>query len=106
MDEVQQQLAQEVIQHTPKAASDLELYALLEALRHPATGVSFRVTLPNLKLVKDDSMPEGEYDVVSVVLKGDKDVEVWVWGVTTEANLDPKRTADLGKIQRPNPHYS
>jgi len=38
--------------------------------------------------------------VVSVALKGDKDVEVWVWGVTTAADLGPKRTDDLGKIQK------
>jgi hypothetical protein len=37
---------------------------------------------------------------VSVVLKEDKHVEVWVWGVTTETNLSRKRTADLAKIQK------
>jgi hypothetical protein len=62
--------------------------------------VSFRIALPNLKLLKDDGKTEGEYDVVSIVLKNDKDVEVWVWGVTTEANLEQKRTEDLGKIQK------
>ena len=37
---------------------------------------------------------------MSVVLKEDKHVEVWVWGVTIEANLAPKRNADLVKIQK------
>jgi hypothetical protein len=96
----QEVLAKRVIQGTDTAASDLELYTLLEALRHPDAGVSFRIALPNLKLIKGDDQPENEYDVVSVSLKEDKHVEVWAWGVTTEANLDAKRTADLGKIQK------
>ena len=96
----QEELARRVIQGAETAASDLELYTLLEALRHPDAGVSFRIALPNLRLMKGDGQPENEYDVVSVSLKDDKHVEVWVWGVTTEANLEPKRTADLGKIQR------
>jgi hypothetical protein len=96
----QEVLAKRVIQGAETAASDLELYTLLEALRHPDAGVSFRIALPNLKLIKGDDQPENEYDVVSVSLKEDKHVEVWAWGVTTEANLDAKRTADLGKIQK------
>lgn len=98
--EAQEELAKRVIQGAAASASDLELYTLLEALRHPDTGVSFRIALPNLKLIKDDGQTENEYDVVSVSLKQDKHVEVWVWGVTTEANLNAKRNADLGKIQK------
>jgi len=98
--EAQANLATKVIQGGAGAASDLELYALLEALRHPKKGVSFRITLPNLRIRDNGNGTEAEYDVVSVVLKNDKDVEIWVWGVTTEANLQPKRTADLGKIER------
>lgn len=94
----QEELAKRVIRRDAAAASDLEIYTLLEALRHPDTGVSFRTALPNLTLMKDDGQPENEYDVVSVSLKENKDVEVWVWGVTTEANLNAKRTADMGKI--------
>jgi len=96
----QEVLAKRVIQDDGTVSADLELYTLLEALRHPGTGVSFRIALPNLRLIKGDGQPENEYDVVSVSLKEDKHVEVWVWGVTTEANLDAKRAADLGKIQR------
>ena len=81
-DEAQMQLARQVVAGAATAASDLELYALLEALNHPNQGVSFRVTLPNLKLLNEDDTVENEYDVVSVVLKEDKHVEVWVWGVT------------------------
>jgi len=98
--EAQNLLAQRVIAAGTGAEADLELYALLEALKHPWKNVSFRIALPNLKLMKDDSATENEHDVVSVALKGDKDVEVWVWGVTTAADLGPKRTADLGKIQK------
>ena len=100
LDKAQEELAKRVIQGAENAAADLELYALLEALRHPDVRVSFRVALPNLKVMKNDGQDENEYDVVSVALKEDKHVEVWVWGVTTEANLETKRTADLGKIQR------
>ncbi len=96
----QEELAKRVIQGAEKAASDLELYTLIEALRHPDANVSFRIALPNLILMKGDGQPENEYDVVSVSLKEDKHVEVWVWGVTTEANIEPKRTADLSKIQK------
>jgi len=96
----QEELAKRVIQRAGTAASDLELYTLLEALRHPDAAVSFRIALPNLRLMKGDGQRENEYDVVSVSLKGDKHVEVWVWGVTTEANLDSKRTEDLSKIQK------
>ena len=38
--------------------------------------------------------------MVSVILKEDKHVEVWVWGVTTEQNLAKKREEDLGKIEK------
>jgi hypothetical protein len=100
IDEAQKSLGEQVIANTATAAEDLETYTLLEALKHPAAGVSFRVTLPNLKLLKDDGTVENEYDVVSVVLRDDKNTEVWVWGVTIEANLTPKRTADFTKIQK------
>ncbi len=98
--EAQKLLERRVIAAGTGAEADLELYTMLEALQYPAEGVSFRIALPNLKLIKEDGTTENEYDVVSVALKGDKDVEVWVWGVTTEQNLGPKRTADFGKIQK------
>jgi hypothetical protein len=100
VEEAQGLLAQQVVAAGPGAEADLEIYALLEALNHPRETVSFRIALPNVKLIKDDGVVENEYDVVSVALKGDKEVEVWVWGVTTAADLGPKRTADLGKIQK------
>jgi len=100
VEEAQQLLAQQVVAAGLGAEADLETYALLEALKHPRDSVSFRIALPNLTLIKDDGAVENEYDVVAVALKGDKDVEVWVWGVTTAADLGPKRAADLGKIQK------
>jgi hypothetical protein len=93
-------LVREVMRGAATAQFDLEIYTLLEALKHPADSVSFRITLPDLKLMKEDGQPENEYDVVSVILKEDKHVEVWVWGVTVEHNLTPKRTADMAKIQK------
>lgn len=100
IDEAQGHLAKQVIATGPTTDADLELYTLLEALKHPHDVISFRVALPNLKLLKDDGTTENEYDVVSVVLKDDKDVQVWVWGVTTEQELTRKRNADLVKIQK------
>ncbi len=100
VDEAQSQLEKQVVASTALAQTSLEDYAFLEALKHPGQSVSFRVSLPNLTFVGGDGEPENEYDVVSVVLKGDRDVEVWVWGVTTAKGLDKKRVDDLGKIQR------
>jgi hypothetical protein len=100
LESAQARLALSVISGGEGAAIDLECYALLEAMKHPPAGVSFRVTLPNLKLLNEDGTVANEYDVVSVTLKDENAVEVWVWGVTTEANVDAKRTADLGKIQK------
>lgn len=100
LDAAQSILATSVISGAATAETDLEAYTLLESLTHPPNSVSFRIALPNLELMKDDGQPENEYDVVSVVLKEDKFVEVWVWGVTVEENLTPKRTADMAKIQK------
>ncbi len=104
LDETQSLLARSVVTPNPTSEIDLELFALLEALKHPSHSVSFRMVLPNLKLLKDDKTIENEYDVVSVVLKEDKDVEVWIWGVSTEADIGRKRNADRAKIQRLKDH--
>ena len=100
LDCAQTALARRVISNAATREVDLEIYTLLEALKHPADSVSFRIALPNVKLMKEDGQPENEYDVVSVILKEDKHVEAWVWGVTVEQNLAPKRAADLAKIQK------
>jgi hypothetical protein len=100
IDDVQAVLAKNVLAGVPTAEADLEAYALLEALKHPADSVSFRIALPNLKLLKEDGRDENEYDVVSVILKEDKFVEVWIWGVTVEQNLTSKRNNDMAKIQK------
>jgi hypothetical protein len=100
LDAAQNALAARVVAGKATASADLEAYTLLEALKHPAKAVSFRIALPNLKLFKDDGQQENEYDVVSVILKEDKHVEVWVWGVTTEKDLSKKRNEDLAKIER------
>lgn len=100
LDEAQSLLSRRVITDAANSEADLELYTLLEALKHPNKAVSFRVALPNLILLKQDGSPENEYDVVSVVLNEDRNVEVWVWGVTTDQNLTAKRNSDMAKIQR------
>lgn len=100
VDEAQTKLALSVVASSSTAEKDLEIYTLLEALKHPSESISFRIALPNLKLVKEDGKSENEYDVVSVVLKKDKDVEVWIWGATTQSDIAKKRNEDLSKIQK------
>lgn len=104
IEESQAHLYKSVLDSSATAEADLELYTLLEALKHPLHSVSFRISLPNLKLLNEDKTIENEYDVVSVVLKEDKHVEVWIWGVTTEADIGRKRTEDQSKIQKLKDH--
>jgi len=96
----QSRLALSVVGSASTAETDLEIYALLESLKHPAQSISFRIALPNIKLVKEDGATENEYDVVSVVLKNDKNVEIWIWGATTQGDISQKRIDDLNKIQK------
>lgn len=100
LETTQQALAREVIKGTSTVETDLECYTLLEALKHPEKGISLRFALPNFEILKDDGSKENEYDVVSFILKEDKHVEVWIWGVTTAQDLTRKRKDDLAKIQR------
>jgi hypothetical protein len=100
VNEAQRKLALSVVASSSTAEADLEIYTLLEALKHPSESISFRIALPNLKLVKENGTTENEYDVVSVVLKKDKDVEVWIWGATTQSDIANKRNEDLSKIQK------
>lgn len=88
-----------VISSPSSAWKDLECYTLLEALKWPKEAVSFRIALPNLIVYKSDGSTENEYDVVSISLKEDKNVEAWIWGVTTKGGIDSKRTSDYQKIQ-------
>lgn len=100
VEEAQKIFAQSVKESSPTAQDDLQLYTLLEALKHPSQSVSFRLALPRLILLREDKTPENEYDAVSVVLKEDKDVEIWIWGATTEAKVSSKKNKDRAKIQK------
>jgi hypothetical protein len=100
VDAAQDKRALRVLAPAATAETDLEIYTLLEALKHPSELISFRFALPNLKLLKEGNKTENEYDVVSVMLKKDKDVEVWIWGATTQSDIAKKRTEDLSKIQK------
>ncbi|MEN6343014.1 MAG: hypothetical protein ABFC89_10720 [Methanospirillum sp.] len=91
-------LAREVVNGGPQAARDLELYSLLEALKHPRNAISFRMALPNVKIIGEDQNIQNEYDILSVVLKNRRKVEVWLWGVTTEENIGRKRLDDRRKM--------
>jgi hypothetical protein len=81
------------------AEFDLELYTLLESVSKPEDQV-FRISLPGVVLKGDNKEKINEYDVVSFVLRDGKTAEVWVWGVTTEAGINKKRTDDTAKIQK------
>jgi hypothetical protein len=96
----QSALLKNVIENGSTAAKDLELYVLLEALTQPTEKTTFRITVPNLELLNGDGTPENEYDIVSVILKENKDVEVWVWGASIVEDIERKRISDLGKIQK------
>jgi len=100
VNEAQKKLALSVLANSSSSQKDLEIYTLLEALKRPSESISFRIALPNLKLMKEDGKTENEYDAVSVVLKKDKDVEAWIWGATTQSDIAKKRNEDLSKIQK------
>ena len=95
----QETLRQRILSGEITKGKDLEFYVLLESLLHPGENVQFRTSLPNVILLKNNRNPENEYDVVSIVLKRNNLVEVWIWGATTEDNYGRKRRADLDKIQ-------
>ncbi|MEN6521150.1 MAG: hypothetical protein ABFD46_08380 [Armatimonadota bacterium] len=106
IDRVQQDVLAEVLNgvDADTAARLLEVYTFLEALHSPANQVVFGITLPNLKVLKDDGSVENEYDVVSFIRKKDKSVEVWIWGVTIEQDINRKRADDQQKIQKLRDH--
>ncbi len=88
-----------LIKQNKNVASNLEYYAFLEALKYPSEKISFRFVLPNLILFKDDGKMENEYDVISIFLKSDKEVELWIWGVSSSQDISIKQKEDYGKIQ-------
>jgi hypothetical protein len=97
--EVQEAIKLRVLASEDGAEFDLELYTLLESVSKPEDQV-FRISLPGVVLKGDNKEKINEYDVVSFVLRDGKTAEVWVWGVTTEAGINKKRTDDTAKIQK------
>ena len=100
IDRTQTTLAQGLIGRVSDPGRALEHYVLLESLKYPRDSVSFRISLPNLEIIDDNGRTTNEYDVVTIVLRDNKDVEVWVWGVTVEQNINAKRREDILKIQK------
>jgi len=98
--ETQKKLKKRIRDNENTKASDLEMYAFLESLQKPADNIRFKVSLPNYVLIDDSGNSQNEYDIVSVVLKAESTVEVWVWGVTTEDNIELKRRDDLTKMNK------
>jgi len=98
--ETQNKLMERIRDNESTRASDLEIYAFLESLRKPADNVKFRLSVPNYVVIADRGNTTNEYDVVSIILKAYSTVEVWVWGVTTEDNIEAKRRDDLAKMNR------
>ena len=96
---MQKALYARIIAGKETKGKDLELYVLLESLKFPNENVRFRISLPNVILLKPDGQPDNEYDVISIVLKKNNSVETWIWGATTENNYNQKRKSDLDKIQ-------
>ncbi len=100
VDDAQNALGRSVVSGAASAAKDLELYCLLEALRHPDARVLFRTALPGLVLFDESGNKINEYDVFSVSLDRSGNAQVTVWGVTTEDEIQKKRADDLGKIAK------
>lgn len=96
----QELLAEQILNNDPEKESKLELYTFLESLVNPPDDVRVRFTFPNIVILKEDRNPENEYDVVTILGKKGKSVEVWIWGVTTESDLSAKRSSDTQKIQQ------
>lgn len=88
-----------LIKQNKNVASNLEYYAFLEALKCPSEKISFRFVLPNLILFKDNGNKENEYDIASIFLKSYKEVEIWIWGVSSNQDISIKQKEDHGKIQ-------
>ncbi len=58
------------------------------------------MAIPNLMLIGDDRNITNEYDVVTILLKSAGSVEVWIWGVTIEQDITPKRKEDAIKMHK------
>lgn len=97
--ETQSHLRDRILAGSEGRDFDLEIYTLLESLAQPEDH-AFRISLPGVVLLDDGKEKVNEYDVVSFVLRQGGGVEVWIWGVTTEANITKKRTDDTAKIQK------
>jgi hypothetical protein len=97
---VQQLLKARILNDDETKARDLEIYTLLESMINPAEGIKVRFFFPNFEVLKDDNNKENEYDVVSILQKANKSIEVWIWGATTGSNIGAKRRDDTEKIQR------
>ena len=98
--ETQKRLEERIRENKNTRADDLELYAFLESLLRPMDSVGFRLSIPNYEVLDDRGNTQNEYDVVSIVLKANKNIEVWIWGVTTENNVKAKRRDDFGKMNK------
>jgi len=55
-------------------------------------------------ILNDKKMPINEYDSISISLTENKNVQVWIWGVTTELGIKRKRDDDRQKIQKIKDH--
>ncbi len=99
--EVQQELLKRVVAGGTTKDADLEAYAFLESLINPGENVLFRLSLPNWIILNDDNKEhENEYDVITFLMRSNKDVEVWIWGCTTNQDLEVKRSEDTTKINK------
>lgn len=100
----QDQLCKGIRKNNEQASKDLEYYCYLESLIHPSKKISLRYSAINLQVYSDEKKTENEYDVVSILLIDDKDVEVWIWGVTTNKDIKSKKKEDHAKIEKLKEH--
>jgi len=95
----QEQLCKNIKNDSTTSSKDLEYYSYLESLIQPNKKISLRYSAIDLKILKDEKKTENEYDVVSILLVDDRDVEIWIWGVTTNKDINSKKRDDLNKIE-------
>jgi len=100
IDESQRILHGQIFHNRESASRDLEVFSFLESLKYPSEKVSFKISLPNLKIFNSYGKVENEYDVISLSLGDGKNVELWIWGVTTVKDIAKKREEDLKKINK------
>jgi len=99
MKKCQRKLADSIVENDKGRAKKLEVYAFIDSLLWNYEKIDYRISVPNLGIVREDGLRENEHDVATIEMRRDE-MTIWIWGVTTEKNIEDKRNEDLRKIQK------